>query len=514
MTPVASLEGMAAATLLASFSGPTVPKWVLRRVDEGLGGVCLFGSNRLESADHTGGVATALHAARPSLLVALDEEGGAVTRLEATTGSSLPGNAALGAVDDVGLTRQVAVALGELLSEVGVDLDLAPCADVNVDAANPVIGVRSFGADPLLVSRHVAAFVEGLQSAGIAACAKHFPGHGATTVDSHLALPRVGVDADVLGWRELAPFQAAIDVGVAAVMTAHLQVPALDPEHPATVSHRILTGLLRNQLAFPGAIVTDALDMAGIGGPRLIPANVVHCLAAGADLCCLGPDATEELVAACVDAIVGAVGSGALGEERLADAAGRVANLRPRAGWRHRVQDRIALGGTAVRRALRIQGSLAAPLLGAHVVELRRAVMIAAGRVPWGLAGPLGELDPTSSAERLDDRADVGAVLARAEGRPLVVVVRDPQCDADTADLLAALVGVRPDAVVVDMGWPADPPLVPSLGARITTFGPSRASGEAVARLLVTPVDERAEVRNVASITNVPVERREGSRRG
>jgi beta-N-acetylhexosaminidase len=476
MTPVASLEGMAAATLLASFSGPTVPKWVLRRVDEGLGGVCLFGSNRLESADHTGGVATALHAARPSLLMALDEEGGAVTRLEAATGSSLPGNAALGAVDDVGLTRQVAVALGELLSEVGVDLDLAPCADVNVDAANPVIGVRSFGADPLLVSRHVAAFVEGLQSAGIAACAKHFPGHGATTVDSHLALPRVGVDADVLGWRELAPFQAAIDVGVAAVMTAHLQVPALDPEHPATVSHRILTGLLRNQLAFPGAIVTDALDMAGIGGLLLIPANVVHCLAAGA--------------------------------------AGRVANLRPRAGWRHRVQDRVALGGTAARRALRIRGSLVAPLLGAHVVELRRAVMIAAGRVPWGLAGPLGELDPTSSADRLDDRADVGAVLARAEGRPLVVVVRDPQCDADTAELLAALVGVRSDAVVVDMGWPADPPLVPSLGARITTFGPSRASGEAVARLLVTPVDERAEVRNVASMTNVPVERREGSRRG
>ena len=124
-------------------------------------------------------MAAALLAPGRACVVALDEEGGDVTRIEATTGSSLPGNAALGAVDDESLTSAVAAALGARLRRLGVDLDLAPCADVNSDPANPVIGVRSFGADPALVARHTAAFVTGLQSAGVAACAKHFPGHGA-----------------------------------------------------------------------------------------------------------------------------------------------------------------------------------------------------------------------------------------------------------------------------------------------------------------------------------------------
>jgi beta-N-acetylhexosaminidase len=488
VTPASSIVRMAATTLLASFTGPDVPDWLHRRIDDGLGGVCLFGSNRLPTAEDTERVASKLHAARASFLVALDEEGGAVTRLEAATGSSLPGNAALGAIDDPVLTRQLALALGELLVDVGIDLDLAPCADVNADAANPVIGVRSFSADPVIVSRHVAASVDGLQSAGVAACAKHFPGHGATTVDSHLALPVVDAPAALLGWRELAPFREAIATDVAAIMTAHLRVPALDREHPATVSHAILTGLLRDQLGFAGTIVTDALDMEGIGGRRSIPGSVVRALAAGADLCCLGPDATDELVRACVEAVVGAVGSGALTEDRLVDAAGRVAALKPPAGWRHRGQDRVSLGIAAARHALRIDGSLALPMVGAHVVELRRALMIAAGDVPWGLAGPLADIDSSISCERLADLGDLPAALARAHGRGLVVVVRDPQCDADTAALLAALVAARPDAVVVDMGWPAETVPVPPAGARITTYGPSRASGDAVARLL-TGVD-------------------------
>jgi beta-N-acetylhexosaminidase len=485
MTPASSVERLAAAVVLASFTGPVVPAWLLRRIDEGLGGVCLFGSNGLSTAEETARVAATLHGARRTLLVALDEEGGAVTRLEAATGSSLPGNAALGAIDDRAMTRQVALALGELLVEVGIDLDLAPCVDVNVDPANPVIGVRSFSADPVIVSRHAAAFVDGLQSTGVAACAKHFPGHGATTVDSHRALPELDATAAVLGWRELAPFRTAIGAGAAAIMTAHLRVPALDPEHPATVSHRLLTGLLRNQLEFPGVVVTDALDMEGIGGPRSIPANVVRALSAGADLCCLGPDATDELVRACIEAVVGAVRSGALTEDRLADAAGRVAATKPDAGWPRRGQARSTLGMAAAQRALRIDGVLRAPLTGAHVVELQRALMIAAGHIPWGLAGPLAELDPTTSSEWLDDPGELATTLARAQGRGLVVVVRDPQCDATTAFLLRALVDARPDATVVDMGWPADDAPLPPDGARITTYGPSRASADAVARLLV-----------------------------
>jgi beta-N-acetylhexosaminidase len=482
------LRRAAAATLLSSFPGDRVPAWLARRVDAGLGGVCLYGSNR--EADLPA-VSAMLHGLRPEVLVALDEEGGDVTRLEAAPGSSVPGNAALGAVDDVELTRNVAAALGRALAACGVDLDLAPCADANTDPANPVIGVRSFGADPDLVARHTVATVAGLQAAGVAACVKHFPGHGSVDVDSHLGLPTVAAPVDVLRRRELVPFRAAVAAGCAAVMTAHLHVPALD-DLPATISRRILTDLLRGELGFGGCVVTDALDMAGIGGTHEIPANVVRAVAAGADLCCLGPDNTDELVGACIDAVVAAVVSGELAEARVVDAAERVARLSalgptdPSPG----AASLGDVGAEAASRALRIDGEMPgpAPLAAAHVVELDRPANIAAGVVPWGIGQALRRLDATASAERLAEDADadaVAAALTAAAGRPLVVVVRDPQRRPAQAALLEALLVARPDAVVVDMGWPAATGTAPARGvARITTYGASRASGEAVAALL------------------------------
>ena len=187
-----------------------------------------------------------------------------MTRLEAARGSSFPGNLALGVVDDPTLTAEVAAAIAGRLARCGVNMNLAPVADVNTNPDNPVIGVRSFGADPELVARHVAAFVEGTQRQGVAACAKHFPGHGDTAVDSHEDLPVVGGDLEAA----LLPFRAAIAAGVRAVMTAHLVVPTLD-EVPATLSSRILRRLLRDELGFDGLVLTDALEMraisAGVG---------------------------------------------------------------------------------------------------------------------------------------------------------------------------------------------------------------------------------------------------------
>jgi len=490
MAAADGLRRAAAATLLASFPGDRVPAWLLARLDGGLGAVCLYGSNR--GADLPAATRF-LHDQRPDVLVALDEEGGDVTRLEAATGSSVPGNAALGAVDDVDLTRSVAGALGRALAAASVDLGLAPCADANTDPANPVIGVRSFGADAELVARHTAAFVEGLQRAGVAACVKHFPGHGAVDVDSHHDLPTLGAPLDLLRSRELVPFRAAIDAGCAAVMTGHLRVPALD-DVPATVSQRILTGLLRGELGFAGVVVTDALDMGGIGGPAEIPANVVRAVAAGADLCCLGPGNTDELVGACIDALVAAVsrGEGELTEARLLDAAARIDAFSAQE-WSpgrpflcSKVTDELAtVGAEAARRALRIDGELPSPLTGAHVLELDRPVNMAAGTVPWGVAGALAALDPTTTAERLPESADrraVAAALSAATGRPLVIVVRDPQRRPVQATLLHTMLTARPDSVVVDMGWPSAEPL--PAATRITTFGASRASGEAVAEAL------------------------------
>ncbi len=179
-------------------------------------------------------------------------------------GSSRPGNFALGAVDDPALTEAVARDLGAELAAAGITLNYAPDADVNSNPANPVIGVRSFGADPALVARHTAAWVRGLQAGGVAACAKHFPGHGDTRVDSHHDLPRITADRARLDACELAPFRAAVAAGVQAVMTGHLLVPALDPELPATLSQRILGGLLRDELGFSGVVVTDAVEMRAV----------------------------------------------------------------------------------------------------------------------------------------------------------------------------------------------------------------------------------------------------------
>ena len=481
---MADLRRAAAGTLLASFEGAAAPGWLLDRLDGGLGGVCLYGANR--DAD-VAAVAVAIHGARAAAVVALDEEGGDVTRLEAATGSSLPGNAALGAADDVELTAAVGAALGGVLRSVGVDLDLAPCADVNSDPANPVIGVRSFGADPGLVARHTAAFVTGLQGAGVAACAKHFPGHGAVAVDSHLDLPTVDAPAAVLDARELVPFRAAIAAGVAAVMPGHLLVPALDRERPASVSPRILTDLLRGDLGFAGAIVTDALDMGGIGGPAAIPANVVRALAAGADLCCLGPGNDDALLAACVDAVVAAVADGSLAARRVHEAAGRVARLRrkPATAANPTVDDLARLGAEAARRALRVEGDLPA-VAGAQVVELRRPDTIAAGPVPTGVAAAIARLDPGAAVACVaegDDRAVAGALLA-ARGRPLVVVARDAGRRPAQAAALRTLLTARPDAVLVDTGWPGRD-AAPPAAARLTTYGASPACGLAAARLLL-----------------------------
>src|SRR2546430_15843172 len=221
------------------------PEWVLRGAAGGLGGVCLYARN-IPSPDQLATLCRQLHAENPGLIISIDEEGGDVTRLEAATGSSYPGNLALGAAGDVDLTRSVARAIGLELARAGVDLDLAPDADVNSNPSNPVIGVRSFGSEPGAVAAQTAAWVEGLQSAGVAACVKHFPGHGDTSVDSHIALPVVGADPRDGALR---PFEAAIAAGVQAVMSAHIVAPPLD-RVPATVRRARVTRRLREEIGF------------------------------------------------------------------------------------------------------------------------------------------------------------------------------------------------------------------------------------------------------------------------
>jgi beta-N-acetylhexosaminidase len=465
---------------MGSFAGPTLPSWAARLLEAGLGSVCLFGSNIPAYADARN-LSDAVHAVGADVLVATDEEGGDVTRLHLAEGSPFPGNAALGAVDDLSLTRRVAASIGNLLAAAGVDLDLAPVVDVNSNPRNPVIGVRSFGADPALVARHTTAYVDGLQSAGVGACAKHFPGHGDTAVDSHLGLPTVDVGLDVLLARELVPFAAAVRAGVLAVMTSHVLLPALDPDRPATLSPTVL-GLLRGGLGFDGLLVSDAVDMAGASAGRGVPAAAVLALAAGCDLICLGADKDEATHLAVLEAIVGGVKDGSLPEARLAEAAGRVlAAGRTVRGWaRSDAPAGDSPGVEAARRALHVDRALP-DLTGAVVLRVRTGSNVAVGDAPWGLP-----VDGAVLAGRamVDVReTSTPADVLRAVGQaPVVALVREPHRHPWVLDLLRAVAAARPDLVVVEMGWPGESQLLGAAGVR--TYGASAASGAALDELL------------------------------
>ncbi|MFI6091956.1 glycoside hydrolase family 3 protein [Streptomyces sp. NPDC051218] len=489
-SPTETLTRDALTVLQPGFVGTSAPDWLLRRIGEGLASVGLFGRN-IASPEQLAALTAQLRAERDDVLVAIDEEGGDVTRLEVRSGSSFPGNHALGAVDDTALTRDVAAELGRRLAACGVNLNWAPSADVNSNPDNPVIGVRSFGADPLLVARHTAAYVEGLQSAGVAACTKHFPGHGDTAVDSHHDVPRIGVDPEVLRARDLAPFRAAIAAGTRAVMSAHILVPSLDAEYPATLSRRILTGILREELGYDGLIVTDGMEMQAISATYGIERGSVLAIAAGADAICVGGGlADDDTVLRLRDALVGAVRAGELSEERLADAATRVRAL---AHWTSvsGAADRSGgapgteIGLVAARRALTVTRgeTYAAPLTEApFVAAFTPMANIAVGdETPWGVAAELERLLPGTETGSFTG-ADAGALaLAEAGERRIVAVVRDAHRHAWMAESLDTLLSARPDTIVVEMGVPQSPP---TGSLHIATHGAARVCGLAAAEVI------------------------------
>jgi beta-N-acetylhexosaminidase len=336
-----------------------------------------------------------------------------------------------------------------------VNWDLAPVADVNVPA-NPVIGVRAFGDDPQVVGAHVAAFVRGLQRFHVAACAKHFPGHGATEQDSHLELPVVTGDLEAA----LEPFRAAIAAGVRTIMTAHVRVPSLGPD-PATLNERVVGDLLREELGFRGVVVADALEMRGVSAAFGVEEAAVRALAAGVDVLCVGHDLGGGDVAAIERAILSAVATGRLPEARLAQAAERTREL---AAWaRPEPGDADGdVGPAAARRAIAVVGDVVlAP--EAVLVELRPRANIAAGE---------------------HEHALPGATIVR-EGEPVpdadAYVVRDAHRHAwmrTAAD--------RDGVVVVEVGLPVWRPS--RARGFVATYGAGRASLAAADRVLRAPV--------------------------
>ncbi len=284
------LEQLAGELFVMGFAGPAVNDTYRRLVKEfHIGGTILFRQNiqNPEQVRDLNREVAALHPAHLPPVISVDQEAGLVTRLQKPF-TEWPGNLPIGRAAEKlkrpALAREVGRAIALELRAVGFNTDFAPVVDVNSNPKNPIIGPRSFGSDADTVGRLGAEFILGMQGAGVAACAKHFPGHGDTAQDSHIALPVVDRSVTSLAKTEWPPFRAAVKANVASMMTAHVVFPAIEPGVPATVSRKIQQEILRGSLGFHGVVFTDDLNMAGIAKDREPGRIAVDCLKAGCDV--------------------------------------------------------------------------------------------------------------------------------------------------------------------------------------------------------------------------------------
>ena len=316
--------------LIGSLPGTTITPEIRSLAREfSLGGVILFARN-IEAPEQVAELAHDVQALASDLplWVSVDQEGGRVARLKAPF-TEWPPMAVLGRSGDVALAARFGAALAAELRAVGITLDYAPVLDIDTNPANPVIGDRALGQDAERVARLGAAIVDALQRQGVAACGKHFPGHGDTSVDSHIELPLVEHPPDRIRRVECVPFRAAIRAGVAFIMTAHVLVPSFDEERPATLSPRIVQGLLRDELGFEGVILSDDLEMKAIATLHAVPDAAVDAVAAGCDglLICSGD---VDLQATALETLVYAVEQERLPYSRLEDALARLRRAKER----------------------------------------------------------------------------------------------------------------------------------------------------------------------------------------
>jgi beta-N-acetylhexosaminidase len=426
----------ALGSLMVGLPAGPVPAHIQAALRDGLAGVILFGRN-IDDAPQLRELTAAIRQLNPRALIGIDEEGGGAGHMIAAGAAAHVGNLALGELDDTELTRRAGYDMAGALAGFGINLDFAPCADVNTRPENPVIGVRSFGSDAFRVAAHVAAFTSGMQARGVAACVKHFPGHGDTVADSHLALPD--------GVPEITPFRGS---GAAMMMTAHVLYPGLD-DVPATLSHRILTGIARTELGYDGVIVTDALEMRAISDRFTFADAAFRAITAGADLVLIGlPPRAAEL-----EAVLTAMSHA----ERITEAAARVSELAGRFGAPAEMPapDGRADREAATRLARRQQPPALGP--GAYVLELRApdrgyryGYAGLADLVRWRDRGAQGRVFDMPCVE-LD-----AALAALPSGRPLLVGAEDPFRLPWIGQALQRIRVRRPDAIVISTGLPVE----------------------------------------------------------
>ncbi|MBE3582646.1 MAG: beta-N-acetylhexosaminidase [Limnochordaceae bacterium] len=513
-----SVEEKVGQLFLVGFPGQLMGYEAQTLVEEyHVGGVILFGrnidspvqvavlTNQLQKAATTNGAGI-------PLLIATDQEGGIVQRLAGAT--NFPGNMALGAVGSEELARQQGEITARELRAVGINVDFAPVVDVNNNPDNPVIGLRSLGSDPQQVARLGTALVQGLQAGGVLATAKHFPGHGDTSMDSHISLPTVPYDRAHLDRVELVPFAAAIKAGVGGIMTAHITFPAVDPTPglPATLSPKVLQGLLRQELGFKGLIFTDALEMGAIVQTWGIGEAAVKAIQAGADqvLIAWPRDWQDEITA--IQRVVAAVRAGEITTSRLDESVRRILQAKEQLGlFRSSQVDPQAVAkqvATPTSQAVGLQiarRSITVVRNQAHVLPLKpgytgKIVVIAPQDAALTQVEELGSSSSTlgkalrSGAKNVVEylypvsgrsSIDVAAATRLARSADLVVVgtYRATQSSAQV-DLVRSLLELDKPTVVVALREPYDILRFPEVKTYVATYGYTPVSLQALGDVL------------------------------
>jgi beta-N-acetylhexosaminidase len=501
MTPPADPAALARGVIGVGFAGTTAgtaPLEALRAF--GPGALILFARN-VGTPDDLRDLVAALRAlGSPAPLIAVDQEGGRVERIGEGV-AALPSAMAVGATDDIALAEQLGRLLGRDLARLGINVDLAPVADLSLQPRSTVIATRAYGDRPERVGAFASAFARGLERAGIAAALKHFPGHGSTADDSHVGLPRIAADAATLRARDLVPFARAIaDRAASIVMSAHIVVEAFDPDRPATLSHRVLTDLLRGELGFDGVVATDCLEMDAIANGVGTVRGAVEALAAGADLLFISHHL--ELAHEAAGAIVAAVRAGEIPLARLQDAYARGRTLRTRLaqpapagdaldeGWPLEAARRAV---TALRGEPRLQPGRPVTVISFEGTAIDNAA--ASGGRSRG-----EELPSLSSALRrrgwksevmrvpLEPAADDVDLLLehvpRLGDREFVVVTRDAHLFPRQRDAVARILALAPDALVVSARSPYDAALWPEAKRVVCIYGSQPISLEGCADVL------------------------------
>lgn len=468
MRDVTTTESAILSTFSPGFGGTSIPEWIKPWLENGLGSVTLFASNT-PNFEATFDLITQLRSYNPQVLVSIDEEGGDVTRLFVREGSRYPTPALLGQCDDEELTMRSYNSMGRILKDLGIDITYAPVADVVACENNPIVGVRSFGMSTDVVTRHVVAAVRGLQNAGIGACVKHFPGHGAVLEDSHHDLPRIRSTFSDYESHHIRPFIEAFKSSVSMVMLGHLIVESLDPKLPASLSPKLIKEYLRGTLGFNGLVVTDALDMGAIGGPTKIHESALKALVAGADLLCFsGMGDQSQFVASSLARVSQAIENGELGLDSLEEQVGRVKN------WKHpKVVELLVRKEIDVRELIQgfeISGSVELSSEPINVVEIGTKPTIAAGDVSWGIHRELRMAGIACDIHASDSQS--------LSSKRLVVAFRDAYRDEALLATLNNLVLRHPNAIFIDMGWPTREFSPKNL---IRAFGSSAVISQAVA---------------------------------